>query len=93
MTDERQWYAVDRVEGDRAILIGDHDGQPVEIPLASLPFRIRERQVLRVPVDASGRPDWARSELDEAEGRRRLAEASARLERLRRRDPGRDIRG
>ena len=92
MTDERRCYAVDRVEGDRVVLIGDHDGGIVEVPLASLPFRVREGVVLRVPLGASGRPEWARAERDEAEERRRLEEGEARLERLRRRDPRGDVR-
>jgi len=30
MTEEQRSYAVDRVEADRAILIGDHDGRALE---------------------------------------------------------------
>jgi hypothetical protein len=91
MTGDWRRYAVDRLEGRHAILIGDDDEQPVEVPLASLPFRVHEAWVLAVPLDRHGRPRWASAERDEAEERRSLAEGQARLERLKRRDPGRDI--
>jgi hypothetical protein len=60
----------------------------VELPLAALPFQVREAMVLAVPLDARGHPRWDRAARDEAEERRRLAEGKARLERLKRRDPG-----
>jgi hypothetical protein len=91
MTGIRRWYAVDRVEGDRVVLIGDDDPRPVELPAASLPFPLREAMVLAVPLDAHGCPQWGRAERDEAEERRRLDEGRARIERLRLRDPGGDI--
>jgi len=91
MTDERRSYAVDRIESGRAVLLGDHDARAVEVPVTSLPIEVREGMVLAVPLDARGRPDWGRAERDEAEERRRLAEGNARLERLKRRDPGGDL--
>jgi hypothetical protein len=91
MTEARRSYAVDRIEGDRAILIGDHDARSVEVPVTSLSNRLREGMVLTVPLDARGRPDWGRVEREEGEERRRLAEGKARIERLKRRDPGGDI--
>lgn len=91
MTGTRRWYAVDRIEGDRVVLIGDDDRRPVELPAASLPFPLREAMVLAVPLDAHGCPQWGRAERDEAEERRRLDEGRARIERLRLRDPGGDI--
>ena len=90
MTGERHWYAVDRIERDRAILVGDCDLPIVAIPLASLPLRVREGMVLRVPMDARGDPQWARTERDEPEERRRNEDGEARLDRVRRRDPGGD---
>jgi hypothetical protein len=92
MTQQRRYYAVDRLEGDRAVLVADGDREPVVLPLAALRFRAREAMVLAVPLDAHGRPRWDRAERDEAEERRRLAEGKARLERLKRRDPGGDVR-
>jgi hypothetical protein len=91
MTEERRYYAVDRVEGDRAILIADGSSDPVDLPPGLLPFRVREAMVLSVPLDARGRPQWDRAVRDEAEERRRLAEGKARLDRLKRRDPGGDV--
>jgi hypothetical protein len=86
MTGRRRWYAVDRLEGDRVVLIADDGGEPVELPVASLPFRAREALVLVVPLDADGRPQWARAERDEGEEQRRLSEGKARLKRLKRRE-------
>jgi len=91
MTEERSSYAVDRLEGDRAVLVRDHDLRIVEVRLTSLPFRVREGMVLCVPLGEHGEPQWARAERDEAEERRRLREGRARLERLRRRDPGGNV--
>jgi Protein of unknown function (DUF3006) len=91
MTDARRYYAVDRLEGDRAVLIADSESEPVELPLGALPFRVREAMVLAVPLDARGRPRWDRAERDKGEERRRLDEGKARLERLKRQDPGGDI--
>jgi hypothetical protein len=91
MTETRRWYAVDRLEGDRAVLVADDGGEPVDLPVTSLPLRVREAMVLAVPLDANGRPQWARAERDEGEEQRRLNEGQARLERLKRRDPGGDV--
>jgi len=91
MTETRRWYVVDRIEGDRAVLVADDGGEPVDLPVASLPFQAREAMVLAVPLDGNGRPQWARAERDEGEERRRLNEGKARLERLKRRDPGGDV--
>jgi hypothetical protein len=90
MSDERIYYAVDRLEGDRAVLVNDRREQ-VELAVSSLPFRVREGMVLLIPVDRNGRPEWFRAVRDEGEERRRLKEGADRLERLRRRDPGGDI--
>jgi hypothetical protein len=91
MTGTLRWYAVDRIEGDRVVLIGDDDPRPVALPAASLPFPPREAMVLAVPLDAHGCPQWGRATRDEAEERRRLDEGKARIGRLRLRDPGGDI--
>jgi hypothetical protein len=47
--------------------------------------------VLAVPI-AKGTPDWKRATRDEAEERRRQDEGKARLARLRKRDPGGDVK-
>lgn len=87
MTDTRRRYAVDRLEGGRAVLVADAGGDPIDVPLTTFPFPVREAMVLVVPLDAHGRPQWHRAERDEAEERRRLEEGEARLERLPVRDP------
>lgn len=84
------FYAVDRLEGSIVILIGD-DGTTHEVLRASLPKPTGEGVVLRVPLDASGRPRWAAATADPGERRRRLDEAERRLEELRKRDPGGDV--
>lgn len=91
MTGERRRYVVDRVEGDRAVLIGDDDRRSTDVPLTTLPLRVREAMVLTVPLDPGGKPVWSLAVRDEAEEARRQAEGRARLERLRGRDPGTDI--
>lgn len=91
MTDERRFYAVDRLEGDCAVLVRDRDLRIVEVPLASLPFVVREGMVLSVPIDERGVLQWGRTARDEAEERRRYRDGRARLERLEGRDPGSDI--
>jgi hypothetical protein len=56
-----------------------------------LPVTVREGVVLRVRLDAGGKPDWSSATVDDAERERRLQEARDRLERLRRTDPGGDV--
>jgi hypothetical protein len=91
MLDFRRRYAVDRLEGDRAVLVPDQGGEPVLLALTTLPFPVREAMVLAVPLDPQGHPQWHLAERDEAEEGRRLEEGKARLERLKRRDPGSDV--
>jgi hypothetical protein len=86
MTAGTRWYAVDRLEAERIVLIAD-DGTPVELPKTALPFRVKEGMVLRVSMDVHGQPEWTRAERDEAEERRRMGDARARLDRLKRQDP------
>ena len=91
MSVRHTWYAVDRLEDDHVVLIDDDGGQ-VEQPVRAFPFRVKEGMVLRVPLNDRGRPAWTQAVRDEDEERRRLDEARARLERLKRRDPGGDVR-
>lgn len=94
----RRCYVVDRVEGPSTrsqLVLVDDDGGVHTIAAASLPPRVvatgsLEGAVLRVPMDG-GRPDWGGAERDLVEERRRRDEGQARLERLRRRDPGGDL--
>jgi hypothetical protein len=87
----RVTFTVDRLETRLAVLIDD-DGREVEVARRQLPKDARrEGAVLRVEVDASGDPDWSTAAIDTEEEERRLADARARLERLRGRDPGGDV--
>ena len=85
-------FAVDRREGGIVVLVADEGGEAVEVGVRELPPECRkEGAVLRVPVAVDGSPEWARAVRDREEERRRLAELSERVERLRRGDPGGDV--
>ncbi len=87
---ERLWV-VDRVDGSIAVLVRDEDEHTEDVPISALPAGSREGSVLRVPEPA-GRPDWTAAALDEEARRARLRKAEEVLDRLRRRDPGGDVR-
>lgn len=82
-------YAVDRIEEHMAVLIAD-DGTVHEVRSAELGVNAREGAVLRVPL-ANGAPQWALAERDRVEEASRSMAAQARLEQLRRDDPGGDL--
>ena len=84
------YFAVDRLEGKYAVLIGD-GGSQHEVPRNQLPKGTAESSVLEVSLDGGGRPQWAGAKLDEAERERRFKRATEMLEELKRRDPGGDI--
>ena len=84
-------WVVDRVQGSVAVLVRDGDERTEDVPMETLPAGSREGTVLRVP-EVDGRPDWTAAVLDEEARRARLREAAEVLERLRRRDPGGDIK-
>jgi hypothetical protein len=50
---EARYYAVDRIEGDLVVLIGD-SGEEVLASLEELPTPLEEGTVLRVRVDVEG---------------------------------------
>jgi Protein of unknown function (DUF3006) len=81
------YFVVDRMEGKIAVVVGD-DGRTVDVPRTDLPKGSREGTVLR--ADGAD-PDWAKAEIDEAEGRRRLEQARDTLRRLSETDPGGDV--
>jgi hypothetical protein len=85
-----RYYAVDRIEGDLVVLIGD-SGEEVLASLEELPTPLEEGTVLRVRVDVEGGHDWKRARIDRAETKRRRREAEALLRELRKRDPGGDV--
>ncbi len=84
------FYAVDRLEGQMVVLVGD-DETTVDLPRRSLPARVREGSVLRVELGADGRPDWSSAKIDDQERERRLKAAEERLKRMSESDPGGDI--
>ena len=87
----RVTFTVDRLDSRVAVLIDD-DGRELEVARRRLPRDARrEGAVLRVELDTSGEPDWATAAADTEEEERRLADARARLERLKGRNPGGDV--
>lgn len=84
------FYAVDRMEGRMAVLVGD-DGRQLEFLRRDLPKKAKEGSVLRVSVSAGGVPDFRAAVVDEDERKRRLEEAKAKLEQLKAGDAGGDV--
>ena len=73
-------------------VLGRVSEKTTEIKAATLPAECRaEGAVLRVPVLAGNQPEWTSARRDKVEEKRRLDEGAARLDRLRKRDPGGDI--
>jgi hypothetical protein len=85
------FYAVDRLEGNIAVLVGD-SGDTIDMPRAKLPKGVREGSVLRVPLGGQNRPDWSSAVIDKKEEARRLREANRMLDQMKRTDPGGDIK-
>jgi hypothetical protein len=91
MSAEPSFYAVDRFEGDLAVIVDD-SGDTLEVRRSLLPEDTEEGSVLRVwPDDGSGGPDWATAELADDEAEARLERARETLGELKKRDPGGDI--
>lgn len=91
MSAEPTLYAVDRFEGDVAVLV-DEAGDTLEVDRSLLPEGAVPSSVLRVRTsEGSGVPDWASAELAEDETQARLEEARETLEELKKRDPGGDV--
>lgn len=85
------FYAVDRLEGSIAVLVGDA-GDTVNMPTVELPSGLREGAVLRVPFRGQNIPDWSSAVIDQKEKARRLREANKMLDQMKRTDPGGDIK-
>ncbi|MEJ2204924.1 MAG: DUF3006 domain-containing protein [Gemmatimonadota bacterium] len=88
-TDER-FVVVDRLEADIAVLVFD-DGSAMRCFPSDLPEGASEGVVLSVIVDDSEGADLRTLAVDEAETSRRLDQARAVIDELRRRDPGGDV--
>ncbi len=87
----RVLFVVDRLEGAVATLVDDLE-HATTIDASALPAGCRiEGAVLRIPLAAGGQPAWQRAVRDRSEEKRRLEVNAARLERLRRKDPGGDV--
>lgn len=91
MSEQSRILVVDRVEGERAVLVDDETRARLEVATAELPFVVREGDVLRVPPTTQGELDWESATADEELKRKRLEDALRRLDRLKRRDPGGDV--
>jgi hypothetical protein len=90
MPSPEAFYAVDRIEGAIAVLVGD-DGATADLERSALPARIKEGTVIRVSLGSEGQPDWSTAEIDEKERSRRLKIAEERWKNLSESDPGGDI--
>jgi hypothetical protein len=87
---EERIYVVDRVEGGNAVLIGDDRSEQL-LPLRDLPPGTAEGTVLRVWTKGSD-VDWQSAIADAAEQSRRVESAQRRMDQLRKRDPGGDLK-
>jgi hypothetical protein len=92
MSEGSRILVVDRIEGERAVLVDDETRARMEVPTAELPFVVREGDVLRVPLAAQDELNWESATVDEELKRERLEDALRRLDRLKRRDPGGDVK-
>lgn len=77
-SDESQIFAVYRIEGEVAIVVGEELDE-VAVPLSDLPDSISEETVLRVPLQPDRTPVWRAASIDDETGGRRRAEASEAL--------------
>ena len=91
MTERQELWIVDRFEGDR-VVVERALHETLVLPRALLPDGVHEGDVLRVAVTAaSGESRWVITR-DEAETRRRTAEATRLQKDLASRDPGGDLK-
>jgi hypothetical protein len=91
VTGKPSWLVVvDRIEGSIVVLIPD-EGETLNVPKDQLPPGIREGSVVRVPF-IGNKPDWANAAIDAREAKRRLKESKTALAKLKRTDPGGDLK-
>jgi len=91
MTDEELVWVVDRIEGERVVLLEDASGRTAEVGRSGIGVPVREGTVLRVPVADSGTLVWQKARRDDDAERARRDEAREILDDLRGRDPGGDV--
>jgi hypothetical protein len=87
--DKRIW-AVDRIEGDIAVLVSDADSKAIQVSLTKLPDGTEEKSILHV-FERRDQPVWNSAVLDESIEVQIESEAEAIVEDLKQRDPGGDI--
>ena len=92
MSDGERIWVVDRIVGERVVLVQDETGVTEEVARAVIPGRVREGDVLRVPSDPTGQPVWSRAETDAELRRERLDESRDAIDRLKKRDPGGNVK-
>jgi hypothetical protein len=84
-------WAVDRVEGELAIVVQEDDEIVVQVGVVELGDYAVEGALLRVPLGPVGEPLWAEATRAlEAEAERRVG-AGKRIAELQERDPGGDV--
>lgn len=91
MKGEELVWVVDRIEGERVVLVEDASGRTAEVGRSGIGVSVSEGTVLRVPVADSGTLVWQEARRDEAAERTRRDEAREILDDLRGRDPGGDV--
>lgn len=91
MTERQELWIVDRFEGDR-VVVERALHEVLTLPRAFLPAGVREGDALRVAVTATAGESRLVITRDEAETRRRAAEAKRLQGELTARDPGGDLK-
>ena len=87
--DKRIW-AVDRIEGEVAVLVSDTNNRIVEVSLKKLPKGTKEKSILHV-FERRDQPVWGSAVLDESIEAQKESEAEGIVQDLKQRDPGGDI--
>lgn len=91
MTELQELWIVDRLEGDR-VVVERALHETLVLPRTLLPAGVREGDALRVAVTAAAGESRLVVTRDEAETRRRAADAQRLQGELRSRDPGGDLK-
>ncbi len=83
-------WAVDRIEGEVAVLVSDTSNRIVEVNLKKLPEGMKEKSILRV-FERKDQPVWSSAVLDESIEVQKESDGEDIVEDLKQRDPGGDI--
>ena len=91
MTGTLARFVVDRREG-AMLVIEDASGTLQDVPAADLPADCRaEGAIIDVPM-AGALPEWGKALRNRPEERRRVTDLTKRMDQLRRKDPGGDVK-